>query len=85
MEVSTRRKGGYVIEHVDSKSIPLASEPSKRDIVRQMYRLANEGQIEPIVIKTDGHPDLDEYPYAEAQVVAAIRLHWATVLVTRRY
>ena len=56
--------------------------PTGREVRVQKERLTEEGQIEPIVLLPDNSPDLDEYAYAEAQVVAAQELGWSSLLVT---
>ena len=69
------------IMQMEPWSVVLHNTPSERDIRRQLERLEREGQIEPIKLLEDGSPDLDSWVYAEAQVAAARRLRWPTILV----
>lgn len=73
------------IYQVSPESLHIDTDQSERDIRTQMKRLEAEGQIEPIPVKPDmsldrNHPDF--WHYADAQVIAAIRLNWDTILVT---
>lgn len=74
-----------IIFLMDPLLAKITAMPSERDIKTQMERLEHEGQIEPIALKPDNSPDLDECPHADAQVMAAIRLDWPTILVTYDY
>jgi hypothetical protein len=71
-----------VIRLVDPKDVPLSRKQYERDVLAQMERLKKEGQIEPILLREDGYADLDSWAYAEAQIEAAVRLGWNTILVT---
>ena len=64
----------------------VASGPYERDILAQVELLNRQGQIEPLLAeKLTG--DLwrvtnSDYPYAVAQVHAARRLGWPTIILT---
>lgn len=81
------------IFHADPNRVTFKTEyPSERDIKYQMARLEAEGQIEPLEVIPAGSDDqqlgfdwivyYDAWPYSPAQVVAARRLEWPTILVT---
>lgn len=55
---------------------------SERHIKHQAMRLEVEGQIEPILLNEDNTLNENGWTYAGAQVLAARRLNWETVLVT---
>jgi hypothetical protein len=60
--------------------IELHDTPFARDVAVQRTRLEQEGQIEPLVLR-NGRIDPDNWPYGDAQVVAARQLCWDTLLV----
>ena len=69
------------IFHVSPWDVVIPQAVPPVDVERQMRRLEDEGQIEPIVLDINHQPDLDEWAYADAQVVAARVLKWPTILV----
>lgn len=73
------------IIQIDPHEVVISDMPSEKDIMHQLGRLTEEGQIEPIALKPDNTPDLDQWAYADAQVVAAQRVQWPTILVTYHY
>lgn len=77
------------IYEVEPEKVEKLRDSRKKDILYQIRRLQDEGQIEPIpVIPTvDGtyildvdHPDY--WAYSPEQVEAAITLNWLTILLT---
>jgi hypothetical protein len=58
----------------------------ERDVLKQVTLLNAQGQIEPLVVDRVDREffkvDDTEYPYASAQVQAARRLGWDTIIVT---
>lgn len=77
------------IYHIHPYLVRPARYGTKRDVQRQMERLRQEGQIEPIVVKPPKmgqyevnreHPDY--WYYSPELVEAAIRLEWDEILVT---
>lgn len=79
VQEETRSRG---IRQVNPWDVPLHSIPPERDVRKQQERLVAEGQIEPIELSPDGRANLDEWVYADAQIEAARRLKWPTILVT---
>jgi hypothetical protein len=76
-----------VIHYVDPREVKFSGEnfPYNRDVKSQMNLLERQGQIEPLLAKrVDDVWEIDnsDYPYATAQVLAAQRLHWPTIIVT---
>jgi len=71
------------IFHPSPWDVTVVDMPSRRDIDHQKACLEEEGQIEPIVVDYNTKQVvLDEYPYADAQIIAARELGWPTILIT---
>lgn len=71
-----------MIFQVSPHEVVIKSQPSRRDVKRQTERLLQEGQIEPILLHEDNTINAANWPYADAQVIAARELEWPTILVT---
>lgn len=73
------------IVYVDPNKVILEEHTNRRDVGNQVKLLNKQGQIVPLVAKetTNGWVVNDsDYPYATAQVEAAIELGWSTIILT---
>lgn len=74
------------IHYVNPADVNCDVIPARREIEYQMRLLEKQGMIEPLLARRDEagtwHISTSDWPYAPAQVTAALVLGWPTVILT---